>query len=357
MKNIAILCNYQLLESRIGGMDYFFWRFQEAIVYDGWNVVWFFPNDAKFKEYSKFTIISLGNDSIEEVFIKYTDEKKIEWDYVVTHFIELCIPFFKSIKRLNTKVKIIAVDHNPRPLEGFLLKKKIKKIIKGYLYSKYIDVFVGVSHYTVKEIKYDFRFLKKSELKVVYNGIQTDKFSKRVNRKKSEPSFLVACHLRESKGIQDLIHAVYLLPITIKEKICIDIYGDGPYKLELLELCEKLKLKNNFNFKGSAANLYEIYALYDYLLQPTHMECFSLSILESLSANVPVITTPVGGNEEVIKHGSNGYIFPTKDYKKLAEIIEGLFFGKIGIIEDVSTKIENEFSIEKMVENHVKLLK
>jgi glycosyltransferase involved in cell wall biosynthesis len=49
---------------------------------------------------------------------------------------------------------------------------------------------------------------------------------------------------------------------------------------------------------GSTANLSELYCN-DYMVQPTHMECFSLSILESLSANVPVITTN-GGNEEVI---------------------------------------------------------
>jgi glycosyltransferase involved in cell wall biosynthesis len=50
---------------------------------------------------------------------------------------------------------------------------------------------------------------------------------------------------------------------------------------------------------GSTANLSELYCRYDYMF-PSHMECFSLSILESLSANVPVITTNVGGNEEVI---------------------------------------------------------
>jgi glycosyltransferase involved in cell wall biosynthesis len=37
------------------------------------------------------------------------------------------------------------------------------------------------------------------------------------------------------------------------------------------------------------------------------MECFSLSILESLSANVPVITTNVG-NEEVIINNKMVYI-------------------------------------------------
>ena len=39
------------------------------------------------------------------------------------------------------------------------------------------------------------------------------------------------------------------------------------------------------------------------------MECFSLSILESLSANIPVITTTVGGNLEVVTHEENGFIY------------------------------------------------
>ena len=27
LKKIAILCNYELLPERVGGMDYFFWQF------------------------------------------------------------------------------------------------------------------------------------------------------------------------------------------------------------------------------------------------------------------------------------------------------------------------------------------
>ena len=29
LKYIAIICNYELLEDRVGGMDYFFWAFND----------------------------------------------------------------------------------------------------------------------------------------------------------------------------------------------------------------------------------------------------------------------------------------------------------------------------------------
>jgi glycosyltransferase involved in cell wall biosynthesis len=86
------------------------------------------------------------------------------------------------------------------------------------------------------------------------------------------------------------------------------------------------------------------------------MECFSLSILESLAANVPVITTNVGGNEEVIVNGENGCVFKAKDIYALKIIIERIYTGDMMIEINTRELIANNFSLEKMVENHLKLL-
>jgi glycosyltransferase involved in cell wall biosynthesis len=166
----------------------------------------------------------------------------------------------------------------------------------------------------------------------------------------------VASHLRESKGIQDLIDAVNALPKPVKEDIKIDIYGDGPYKEKLAEKIKKFDLEKCFVFMGSKANLNEIFSQYDYMLQPTHMECFSLSILESLAANVPVITTTVGGNTEVITNEKNGYIFEAKDSKTLTTILEDIYLGNKKISINTRELIANSFSLPKMVENHLKLI-
>ena len=86
------------------------------------------------------------------------------------------------------------------------------------------------------------------------------------------------------------------------------------------------------------------------------MECFSLSILESLSANVPVITTSVGGNEEAIEHSKNGYIYKPKDVLTLKEIIQNVFEGKFAITENTRLLIETNFTIDKMVTEHINLI-
>lgn len=355
-KHIAIICNYELLESRVGGMDYFFWAFNERCIEKNINVDWFFPNSASHGDYHQFNIMAANNVSLEQHFITYLKTQKAQYSHIITHFIELCTSFFSDIKKLQN-AKIIVVDHNPRPLEGYSLKKRIKKRIKGWLYSKHIDLFIGVSDYTNHAIVHDFGRFLKDKTKTIYNGVLMDDIIlKTTERRKLNPKFLVVSHLRESKGIQDLIEAVGLFAKDLKLTLKIDIYGDGPYKNELIQLVKEHKLEDNFNFKGSHSNVNELYQHYDYLIQPTHMECFSLSILESLAANIPVITTPVGGNLEVVTNNENGFIFETKDIKALASILSSMIDGEQSIKGNTRTLIENKFSIDTMVQNHIEIV-
>lgn len=355
LKRIAIICNYELLPERVGGMDYFFWEFDKKCKENDIKVDWFFPNISKHGNYSELTIYSSTELNVENNFLKFLDNNKPDYSHIVTHFVELCTPFFHRIKK-TSKAKVISVDHNSRPLNGYSIKKRINKRLKGLLFSKYVDLFVGVSNYAVNEILKDFGSHLKSKTETIYNGVVIDKILVRQSRNLRKPTFLVASYLRESKGIQDLIDAVSILSSEIKKEIQIDIYGYGPYKNQLLERVEQNSLQNCFLFKGSKSNLNEIFSLYDYMLLPTHMECFSLSILESLAANVPVITTNVGGNTEVITNGENGYIFKAKDIKALSQILEDIYLGDKKISLNTRELIANSFSLPKMIEGHFKLI-
>ena len=354
-KKIAVLCNYELLPERVGGMDYFFWQFDSKCKVNGIQVHWFFPNQSEHGEYAALTIFDSGYESVENYFLSFCKTKKSEYTHIITHFIELCTPFFYKIKQFS-KAKIIAVDHNPRPLSGYPLKKKIEKRIKGILFSRYIAVFVGVSDYTVAEIIRDFGPSVKNKTLIIYNGVVLEDILQRTNRNTLHPTFLTASHLRESKGIQDLIVAVALLPKSIQKTIKIDLYGDGPYKIILVEKIKQHDVVSCFAFMGSSPHLKALFSNYDYMLQPTHMECFSLSILESLAANVPVITTNVGGNDEVLVDGENGYIFKAKDVVALKDILEAVYLGHKKIETNTRSLVENCFSLTTMVEHHLSLV-
>jgi glycosyltransferase involved in cell wall biosynthesis len=352
-KKIAVVCNYALNPNRIGGMDRFYVAYDAKAKELGYEVDWYFLDYQDFDFYTGLTIFSANNQNVETFFLRKVNREHLKYDILVTHFLALCTSFFKKAKGTGIR-QTIAVDHNPRPLEGFPLSKIIKNKIKGVLYSKYIDQFIGVSEYTRKHILKDYGFFLAKKTGVIYNGIDTSVFVKRTQENKNR--FVVSSHLRHSKGIQDLIQAVALLEDAEKSQMQIDVYGEGPYENELLEMTKANHLEKNIHFKGGSSQLNALLSNYRYLLQPTYMECFSLSILESLAANVPVITTTVGGNLEIIENNKNGFIFEPKDCSALAAILKNIVLGNLKIDEDVSLQIEKDFNLEKMVEEHIQLL-
>lgn len=355
-RKIAILCNYELLPERIGGMDYFFWQFDKKCKENNIQVDWFFPNHSNQGGYSDLQIYYSTTENVENSFLGFCRQNSPKYEYIITHFIELCTPFFKKVKQFSD-AKIIAIDHNPRPLEGYSLEKKIKKKIKGLLYSTYIDRFVGVSYYTKKELLKDFGAQIKNKTLVIHNGIALEDIQVRQKRNETKPRFLTASHLRESKGIQDLIQAVFLLPKKIKQEIKIDIYGDGPYRTQLENQIKNLKLESCFQFMGSSSDLKSIYCQYDYLIHPSYEETFCYSVVEALAANTTVLTTNEGGNVlRIINHLENGFLFDAKNIKQLSTLISQIWIGNLKIIKETRAEIENRFSLEQMVEQHFSTL-
>jgi glycosyltransferase involved in cell wall biosynthesis len=337
-------------------MDFFFWELNRRIQERKYDIHWFFPNYVgSIEEYKSFSILPWNATAPEQFVLDSLTDQQV--DMILVHFLELCTNFYKELKRQHPNTKIIVVDHNPRPLEGYSLKIRLKKLIKGKLYSRYIDKFIAVSNYTRLMLLKDFGKQIRSKVEVVYNGISTDflKYSdKKITKKKM---FMVGCHLRESKGIQDLIDSVALINETGREHLLIDIYGDGEYRVILEKKVKDLGLTEHFKFYGNHSKLTEVLPQYQFLLQPTHMECFSLGILEALVCDVRVITTPVGGNTEVINPLRNGFILPAQNPQKWADFILKLLRNEIQWEKsDFSREIQKRFSIEKMLEEHIRIL-
>jgi glycosyltransferase involved in cell wall biosynthesis len=353
-KKIAVVCNYALNPYRIGGMDRFYAAYDKKAKQLEYEIDWYFLNYEPFDFYSELTVFSANHQNVEAFFLEKVNQENLKYDILVTHFLALCTSFFKKAKGTGIQHTIV-VDHNPRPLEGFPLSKILKNKIKGILYSVYIDQFIGVSEYTRKHILKDYGFFLDRKTSVIYNGIDTSVFIKRTNENINK--FVLTSHLRESKGIQDLLKALSLLESKIKNQIQIDIYGEGPYEEELRRLSNAFNLAGIVNYKGGSSRLNELYMDYAYLIQPSHGETFCFSIIESLVCNVPVITTFEAGNVlSVIEQNKNGFLFNAGNYQQLAAILKNIVLGNLKIDKDVSEQIEKDFNLEKMVEEHIGLL-
>lgn len=354
-RKIAIICNYELLPTRVGGMDYFFWLFDKKCKENNIEVDWFFPNKATHGDYLQLNIIESNYNNVEHFFTQFITKKKCHYTHIITHFVEVCSPIFKKMKAISNS-KIIVVDHNPRPINGYSLKKRIEKRVKGILYSRYIDIFIGVSNYSKNQLIKEFGFQISKKNSVIFNGLDIKKFKQKTNFN-SNANFIIACHLRKDKGVQDVIDVVKQIKLEISIPFTITIFGEGYYEVELKRKINEASLQEYFVFNGSVSNLHELYCNYDYLIHPSHGETFCYTVVESLLSNLPVITNNQGNILGLISNNSNGFLYKDHQINDLKDIIKRVLKEEIkienGLLKD--PKVTN-LSLDKMVASYFQII-
>lgn len=78
---------------------------------------------------------------------------------------------------------------------------------------------------------------------------------------------------------------------------------------------------------GVAANssvITELFRRADVFVLPSRGDCTPLAVAEALACGLPVVTTPIGGMPELVRHGENGLLVPPADPQQLARALSVL---------------------------------
>jgi glycosyltransferase involved in cell wall biosynthesis len=81
----------------------------------------------------------------------------------------------------------------------------------------------------------------------------------------------------------------------------------------------------------SGAELWSAYASADIFVFPSAMETFGLVLVEAMAAGLPVVTSRVGGVDDIVQPGVNGYVFN-------ADHVRGMIDGVRAILSDPSKR-------------------
>ena len=208
--------------------------------------------------------------------------------------------------------------------------------VTNYFIARLCTSFIFISKATYKNIKNNTLIFKNKNIKyeIIYPGINTEKIKKKVNLKKKGSSInaIVISRIEYGKGHTDLIEAFKYLPKKVRQKYKVYFVGKGNPKFikSLNKKISHLNLKNNFYFTGFInKDSREIISNYDLLLSPTRdFEGFGLSIAESLSVGVPVISTKVGAVLDYLNK-KNSILVPPKNPKLLASSLKLFFYNKM----------------------------
>lgn len=189
------------------------------------------------------------------------------------------------------------------------------------------------------------RNISEDKIVAINNGIQVIQYPKRVIRNDSSKvlNICYAGRLEEVKGCEYLIRA---LKLCENLNINCDIYGEGTQKDSLVELIKTLNIESMVCLKGYSNAIRDILPNYDVLVMPSLFEASPLTIPEAMNAHTLVVASEVGGIPFLITSKKNGYMFPAKDYERLANIIREVYLNP----NDQQTLVLNAY--KDFIDNH-----
>lgn len=134
-----------------------------------------------------------------------------------------------------------------------------------------------------------------------------------------------AARLVPWKGIVGLCEAVLALRAEGKE-VSLEIMGDGVLRRELETFIQKHNAGTFIILRGSVEKqeLWERVKASDVFVLNTAYEGLSHQLLEVMDIGTPIVTTPVGGNVELITHEESGLLVPYNNAHAIAESIARL---------------------------------
>ena len=207
--------------------------------------------------------------------------------------------------------------------------------------------------------------VSQNKIHVVYNQVEFKKseLTKEEARKKIDISGNIIVSIGRLvpwKGFRMLIKIMPEL-LKINQFFRLVIIGDGPEKSNLDSMVKNMRLEKKVYIVGrkSQSEVADYLAASDIFVLNTGYEGFSHLILEVMTAGVPVVTTTVGGNKEIIHQGENGFMVKYNDEFNLIEAIKTVW--QVPEMRqrfiDGGLKASGLFSVDSMFQETVKVLK
>ena len=223
------------------------------------------------------------------------------------------------------------------------------KLLLAPLFFSWTQKVISVAAATVPLIKGQVR---ESKIVIIPNGVDTetarciDATKLRAELASGDgPVITYVGRLDKYKGIDTLIEAFAKLKKDFPSAALVISGRDEGIGKDLRQLAESFGVAPIFTFHPSD-KMSELYSASDVVVLPSRYEGLSLVVLETIACGKPIITTPTGDSEKVLKEAygkaAGDFIFPIGDSNSL--------------YQKCCSVLKNKKRYEKMLENGSKYL-
>ncbi len=187
-------------------------------------------------------------------------------------------------------------------------------------------------------------------------GVNVDFFKPLEKRKHHKGLRILSIgRLEEMKGFDSLVHAIKVLRSECIDASC-TIVGYGSREEHLKKLIRSLRLKQYVSlagFMGHSKKLLQLMSDADMFVLPSVVDkkgdrdMQPNAVKEAMAMELLVLTSNLGGIEEVINDGVNGFLLPSSDPKVIAAVIK-----RVWRLPDRERKIIQKRARDTIIKHH-----
>ena len=207
-----------------------------------------------------------------------------------------------------------------------------------------------------------------AKIRLIYNGLNLEELTTTIaNKPKIRQALhidpihkiiITVANLIPYKGHSELLKTAAMVIKRFSNSLFLLVGQDRGIQKGLEQQAQELGIGSSIIFLGQRRDIPDLLAASDISVLPSHEEGFSNVVLESMAAGLPVVANWVGGNSEAIMDGETGWLVEPRNTQELAMKIMDLLedpgkaakWGEAG-----RRRVEQNFSHEKMVAEHIKL--
>ena len=168
-----------------------------------------------------------------------------------------------------------------------------------------------------------------ARIEVIENGVDLSRYrlvrdrgalKARLGLAAGRRHIVTIARLHPVKDHRTLLQAFSAVAAAIQD-VDLLLVGDGPLRGELEQLARSLGLADRVRFLGVRDDVADLLAVADMFALTSVSEAASITLLEAMASQVPVVVTDVGGNPEIVRHGIDGLLAPRGDAPAIAAAI------------------------------------
>ena len=233
---------------------------------------------------------------------------------------------------IDMKVPVVVHTFHGHVFHSYFgkVKTELYKFIERKLAQKSTGI-IAISDLQKKELVNTYQIAHESKVKVIPLGFDLEKFNRNLSEKRkivrdkfqiSEDQIAIAIigRLAPIKNHSLFLQSVELLHGQTEKKMVFFIVGDGELRDEIAQKVSELTKKGiDIRMTSWIKDINEFNAGMDIICLTSNNEGTPVSIIEAQASQVPVVSTNVGGVQNVMIDNETGYIVPKNNARIFVE--------------------------------------